>query len=92
MSDKNYEAETITLDFEGGESVECAPLGVFEADGKEYIALIPVDAVEGEEEVFIYRFYEEEDGSVIENIEDDAEYEIAGNAFDEWVATFEVEE
>ncbi len=90
MTEKNYnpneEAETITLEFECGEAVECAPVCVFEADEKEYIALIPLDCEEGEEEVYIYRFFEEEDGScVIENIEDDDEYEKAADAFDAWV-------
>ncbi len=91
MSEKNYnqneEIETITLEFEGDESVECAPVCVFEADGNEYIALVPVDAEEGEEEAYIYRFFEQEDGSaIIENIEDDDEYEKAGEAFDAWLA------
>ncbi|MBE7051339.1 MAG: DUF1292 domain-containing protein [Ruminococcaceae bacterium] len=90
MSEQNYnpneEIETIMLDFDNGEECECAPVCIFEADGKEYIGLIPVDCPEGEEEVYIYRFSEDEDGnSVIENIENDEEYDAAADAFDAWL-------
>jgi len=37
------EADVITLQFEGGEDVECEIMGVFDYNGKEYIALIPLD-------------------------------------------------
>ena len=90
MSEQNYnpneEIDTIFLDFEGGEECECAPVCIFEAGDNEYVALIPVDAEEGEEEVYIYRFSEADNGdSVIENIEDDDEYDAAADAFDAWV-------
>ena len=37
------EADFITLEFDDGVEVECEIMGVFEYDGKEYIALIPDD-------------------------------------------------
>ncbi|MBR0521593.1 MAG: DUF1292 domain-containing protein, partial [Firmicutes bacterium] len=37
------EADIITLEFEDGKEIEAEIMGVFECDGKEYIALIPDD-------------------------------------------------
>ena len=37
------EADFITLEFDDGVEVECEIMGVFDYDGKEYIALIPND-------------------------------------------------
>ena len=37
------EAEFITLEFEDGTEVEAEIMGIFDVDGKEYIALIPDD-------------------------------------------------
>ena len=51
------ENEMITLDFEDGASVECEAMGIFEVEGKEYIAFLPVEGGEGVEEgaVYLYR-------------------------------------
>lgn len=84
---QNEEVLTVELTFDNDETLECAVVCIYEAEDKEYIALIPVDQEEEEEpEVLIYRYIETEDGgSVMENIEDDAEYEMAADAFDAWV-------
>ena len=37
------DVEIITLEFDEGEEVECEIMGVFDFNGKEYIALIPDD-------------------------------------------------
>ena len=42
------EADFITLEFDDGVEVECEIMGVFEYDGKEYIALIPDDDTDDE--------------------------------------------
>lgn len=34
------EADYLTLEFDDGQEVECEIMGVFDLDGKEYIALI----------------------------------------------------
>ncbi|MBS6280863.1 MAG: DUF1292 domain-containing protein, partial [Lachnospiraceae bacterium] len=51
---------------------------------------------EGETEegdVYLYRYIENADGEPeLQNIEDDDEYEIAADAFDEWMDTQEFEE
>ena len=37
------EADIITLEFDDGVELECEIMGVFDCDGKDYIALIPLD-------------------------------------------------
>lgn len=77
------EAEYITLEFDDGEEVECEIMGVFEAAGKEYIALIPDD---GTDDVYIYGYKEVgEDEYDLVDI-DDAEFEVAVAEFDKIVA------
>lgn len=49
------EADFITLEFDDGVEVECEIMGVFEYDGKEYIALIPDDDTD---DVYIYGYKE----------------------------------
>ncbi len=44
----------ITLDYEDGSSVECEIVGVFEVEGKEYIALFDEEA----EDIILYRYIE----------------------------------
>ncbi len=75
------EKDIITLEFEDGVEIECEIVGVFEAEGKEYIALVAVDSMDEEEsEVFIYRYKElNDDEFTMDDITDDAEYEMAVN-------------
>lgn len=85
----NNDAAMVTLTLDNDEVVECAVLTIYEAGGKEYIALLPIEEEnESEEEgdVFIYQYVETADGEPeLKNIEDDDEYEIAADAFDEWL-------
>ena len=86
---------TVELTLDNDEVVECAILTLFEAGENQYIALLPLNE-EGETEegdVYLYRYIENADGEPeLENIEDDDEYEIAADAFDEWMDTQEFEE
>ncbi|MDO4481482.1 MAG: DUF1292 domain-containing protein [Bacillota bacterium] len=76
MNDDNY----ITLDFDDGAEIECEIMGVFEADGKEYIALLPDD---GTDDVYIYGYREiGEDEFELIDIEDDEEFNKAVEEFD----------
>jgi len=78
------EADFITLEFDDGTEVECEIMGVFEVDGKEYIALIPDD---GSDDVYIYGYKETGDDEYdLIDIEDDAEFERAVAEFDKIVA------
>lgn len=86
---------TVELTLDNDEVVECAILTLFEAGGKEYIALLPLteDGETEDGDVYLYRYTEDADGEPeLENIEDDDEYEIAADAFDEWMDTQEFEE
>lgn len=91
MADKKgYDAGTdleeedyITLEFDDGTSVECEIMGVFEAAGKEYIALIPDD---GTDDVYIYGYKEVGDDEYDLTDITDEEFEVAVAEFDKIVA------
>lgn len=86
---------TVTLTLDNNEELECAVLTIYEAGDQEYIALLPLneDGDNDEGEVFIYRFSESAEGEPkLENIEDDEEYELAADKFDEWLDSQEFEE
>ncbi len=75
MADKKdlygyQEEDIITLEFDDGEEVECGTLGVFDALGKEYIALNPL----GTEDVYIYGYEESDDEYELIDITDDDEF------------------
>ena len=86
--------DIITLFLEDGRELDCHILTIFEADGQDYIALLPTDpAYEESGEVFLYRYSETEDHEpVLDNITDDREYEIVDEAFDEWLDANEYDE
>ena len=74
------DVEIITLEFDEGEEVECEIMGVFDFNGKEYIALIPDD---GTDDVYIYGYKEIGEAEFeIVDIEDDAEFEAVAAEFD----------
>ena len=67
------EAEFITLEFEDGMEVEAEIMGIFEVDGKEYIALIPDD---DSDDVYLYGYKEVNDDEFeLIDIEEDAEFD-----------------
>ena len=80
---KNVEAEeadVITLEFDDGMEVECEIMGVFDYNGKEYIALIPDD---GTDDVYIYGYKEVGDDEFeLIDIEDDGGFEAVVAEFD----------
>jgi len=78
------DADFITLEFDDGVEVECEIMGLFDYDGKEYIALIPDD---GSDDVYIYGYKETgEDEFELVDIEDDAEFEKVVAEFDKLTA------
>lgn len=85
----------VTLTLEDDTEVDCLVVSIFEAEnGKDYIALLPTEGPENEEgEVFIYRYYEDEDGEPgLDNIETEAEFYLASEAFDALVESGEYDE
>ncbi len=76
---------TISLTMEDDTEVDCAILTVFPVDKTEYIALLPLDdqGKNTDGEVFLYSFTRTEAGDpLLANIEDDAEYQAAAQAFE----------
>ena len=49
------DVDVITLEFEDGADIECEVMGIFEYEGNEYIALIPLD---DSDDVYIYGYKE----------------------------------
>lgn len=89
------EALTVTLTLDNDEELECAVLTIFETEGQEYIALLPLDEEGNNEDgqVFLYRYSETEaEEPQLENIEDDDEYERVADKFDEWLDSQEFED
>ena len=86
---------TITLNLDDGTVLECAVITMYNAGGRQYIALLPLDE-NGENEdgeVYLYRYSGTKDGDpVLENIEDDDEYEIASDGFEEWLDSQEYDD
>ena len=86
---------TVELTLDNDEVVQCAILTLFEAAGREYIALLPLDenGQNSDGEVYLYRYFEPEDGEpTLGNIESDEEYEIVADAFDELLDAQEYDE
>ena len=76
--------KTITLTMEDDTEVECAILTIFPVENREYIALLPLDENGQNEtgEVYLYSFSRTAEGDpMLANIEDDAEYAAAADAF-----------
>ncbi|MDK2965850.1 MULTISPECIES: DUF1292 domain-containing protein [Clostridia] len=88
------EEMTVTLTLDDGSELECVVLTIFTAAERDYIALLPMEGAEAEEgEVYLYRYSEKEDGQPnLENIEDDDEYEIVADAFDQLLDEAEYDE
>ncbi len=97
--DKNLAQEpdeemTVTLTLDDGSELECVVLTIFEAGGRDYIALLPMEGEDAEDgEVYLYRYTEDEEGNPsLDNIGDDDEYEIVADAFDELLDEQEYDE
>ena len=92
--DMEQEEVTVTLTLDDGSQLECVVLTIFDAGEREYIALLPMESAETEEgEVYLYRYTEDADGNPnLENIEDDEEYDMVADAFDELLDEQEYDE
>lgn len=89
MDDEMY----VTLSLDEGE-VECTVITIFEAGERDYIALLPVKGINGQEgEVYLYRYFEDNQGKPeLDDIQSDEEFEIASDKFDEWLDEQEFED
>ncbi len=97
-NDVNDEEMTVELELEDGEIVNCAIITILTVEGKDYIALLPLNE-EGENEdgeVWFYGYSENPDDPneepELEYIADDDEYEKVADAFDEYLDNCEFDE
>ena len=85
-NNKETDIEDLTISFqlEDGTELTCDILCRYPLDGKQYIALAPVDSKDIFEDIMLYRFEENNAGDPqLIYIEDDDEYEAAADRFDE---------
>ena len=77
----------VTVTLEDDTELDCEILIIFEADGQDYIALLPVDEEGNSLEdmgILLYRYFETEDGTpVLDNIESDEEAAFVSEVFEE---------
>ncbi len=94
----NDEEMTVTLDLEDGTSVTCAIVTILTVQNQDYIVLLPLeeDGENHDGNVWFYRYCEDENDPNAEPeltyIEDDEEYEIVADAFDEYLDNVEFDE
>lgn len=79
--DHEHDHAKIYLETEDGEELECDVLGIFEFEGQEYIAIIPVD----DETAYLYRYSEVDEEPALNQIESDEEYARVSDYFMELV-------
>ena len=97
MDGEEMEIDTVTLTLEDDTELECAILTIYPAGDRSYIALMPMDEdgeLEEDSDVLLYRYIDngEDEEPELENIEDDDEYELAADAFDELLDEEEFED
>lgn len=92
------EEMTVDLELEDGRKVTCAVITILEVGEKDYIVLLPLNE-KGENtdgEVWFYGYIEDENDPnaepVLSFIEDDSEYELVADAFDEFLDSAEFDE
>lgn len=87
----NFEQDTVTLMLDNDEELECAIVGIFDVQDRQYIALLPLEDETGE--VYLYRYSEDDDAKPkLDNIESDEEYDLVSDAFDEFLDSMEYDE
>lgn len=105
MSDKDHchehgcdcgehdECEILVITDEDGMEHEFEVIAELEVDGKTYLVMIPLDEEEDEEpEVIIMRaIYDEDDNTILEEIEDDEEWAAVEKVWDEFIESAEEE-
>ena len=92
------EQMTVELELEDGSVVVCAIITILTVGEQDYIVLLPLDE-DGENtdgEVWFYRYAEDESDPNVEPelsyIDDDEEYEMVADAFDEYLDNAEFDE
>ncbi|WP_072525421.1 DUF1292 domain-containing protein [Clostridium sp. Marseille-P3244] len=90
------ESLTVTLTLDNDEELECAVLTIFEADNRQYIALLPLDESGDNDDgqVYLYRLTDngEDEEPGLENIQDDDEFERVSDVFNDWLEQLDMED
>jgi uncharacterized protein YrzB (UPF0473 family) len=85
--DENDDDVVVTINMDDGTDVTCEILTIFDVGEQDYIALLPLEedgTPASDDTVYIYRYFEDEDGTPsLENIQSDEEYEAVEERFDE---------
>lgn len=95
---ENEEEMTVELELEDGSKITCAIVTILTVQNQDYIALLPLNekGENTEGEVWFYRYQEDENNPDAEPeltyIEEDDEYEIVADAFDEYLDNAEFDE
>ena len=76
-NDDCHDENVLYLTLDDDTELKCHVVGLFDVEGKDYIALL----TEGEDEVLIYNYIEDEEGIEILNIDDDEEFDKVSEAF-----------
>ena len=95
LTEEELAEEIVTITMDDNSEVHCVILGIFEAENdREYIALLPLDGPEAEnDQVYIYRYDEDEsEQPILENIADDEEFALASEAFAEMMEELDEED
>ena len=75
MATQEYgEDQIITLEFEDGVSFDCGVMGIFDVEGKDYIAL---EALDGTEDVYLYGYKPTEDDFELLDIDEETFEKVA---------------
>ena len=90
--DCGHDHDFITLSLDDGTELNCIVLGIFSVEDKEYIALQPEEGEEEDDNVFLYRYVEEDGEPQLLNIDDDDEFEAVADAFEEILDSEEYDE
>jgi len=78
-----FDYETIVIPMEDGVDQECAILCTFMLEDKEYIVVSAIENDELADDAYIFALTREGEDYIIDNIEDDDEYERAAQAYEE---------
>ncbi len=100
MSEQNFAEEemTVELELDNGEKVNCAVITILSVNEKDYIVLLPLDenGENSDGEVWFYGYKEDAKDPNAEPeliyIEDDDEYKLVSDAFDEFLDNQEFDE
>ena len=83
--------EVITIEFDDGEAEDYEVIGIFEHEGKEYIALGPL-AEDEMDYIYLFAYTENEDSFFVESIGNDELFEAVAATFEALLEEAEDEE